>query len=485
VEHELVPGAPAPGLEVMAPREPTLAGWGNLPVPGRERRGEDLAALTRGAVLSRGLGRSYGDAALPPAGQREVVGTRRADRILAFDPGSGVLRAEAGLALRALHRALLPHGWFAPVVPGTEEVTLGGMVAADVHGKNHHRAGSLGRHVRALWLRTADQRVLRCSRQEEPELFRATLGGMGLTGHLLEVELVLERVPSPWICCETRRFARLAPLVDALREASVRWPFTVAWLDCLASDPALGRGVLFCGRWCEPDEAPRERPAPPRALPHPPLAPGWLLSPPAVALFNRLYLLSRREGRRVVHPASFFYPLDRLPRWSRLYGRRGMTQHQCVLPGADAAAVTQLLHTVRAHGGACFLAVLKDFGEEGEGLLSFPRPGLTLALDFAVDARTPALVAAINREVLAAGGRVYLAKDAFTTAGDFAQMERERLPAFLSVCRRWDPEGRLRSRLAERLGLVPTGAGATPSTVERVASELAAAARGAASGPTP
>ena len=458
----------------------TLAGWGGQAVPGRERLGEDLAAVTRDAVLTRGLGRAYGDAALPPAGRSEVAGSRLADRILAFDPATGVLRAEAGLSLRALHAVLLPRGWSVPVSPGTQEVTLGGMVAADVHGKNHHRAGTIGRHVRALLLGVADGRVVRCSRDEEPELFRATLGGMGLTAHLLEVELALERIPSPWILAERYRFGSLAPLVEALREASRAWPFTAAWLDLLAPGEGFGRGVLHCGRWCEPGEAPAAPPASPRPLPAPPLAPGWLINPLSGRLFNTAYHWSQRPGRHVLPPGPFFYPLDRVQRWNRLYGRRGMIQHQCVLPDADATMLGRFLRVLRAAGGASFLVVLKDFGAEGEGLLSFPRPGLTLTLDFAVDGRTPALVAALNREVLALGGRVYLAKDAFTTAEDFAAMEGSRLAAFREVQRRWDPEGRLRSRQAERLGLLDAPPPRAPAA--RRPGSLAAAARAVAAG---
>jgi FAD/FMN-containing dehydrogenase len=429
----------------------TLAGWGGVSAPGCEVRSEDLAAVTRDAALTRGLGRAYGDAALPPPGVERVAGSRLADRILAFDPESGRLRAEAGLSLRALHRSTMPRGFFAPVSPGTEEVTLGGMVAADVHGKNHHVAGTFGRHVEELLLRVGDGRIVRCSPHEEAELFWATVGGMGLTGHVLEVTFRLDRIPSSWILCETLRFPRLVPLVQALREASTQWPFTVAWIDCLAGGDALGRGVLQRGRWCGRDEAPA---APPRerfTLPVPFHAPSWLLNRGTATLFNDFFYATGFPGRRVVHPGQFFYPLDRVRDWSRLYGRRGMTQHQCVLPLAGADEVAAFLATVRRAGGRPFLAVLKDFGAEGSGLLSFPRPGLTLALDFAVDAQTPALVAALNRHVRELGGRVYLAKDAFTTAVDFAALEGERLARFQQVRRRWDPEVCIRSRLSTRL----------------------------------
>ena len=196
---------------------------------------------------------------LPPPGATAVAGSTRADRILAFDPESGRLRAEAGLSLRELAWFFLPRGWFPPVVPGTQYVTLGGMVAADVHGKNHHVAGTFGRHVTALRLLTASGEVVTCSRTHEPELFRGTLGGMGLTGHILDVELTLVRIPSPWIVQETQRLANLEALLDGLNASARAWPHTVCWLDALAAGDALGRGVLMRGRWAEPGERPRSR----------------------------------------------------------------------------------------------------------------------------------------------------------------------------------------------------------------------------------
>ena len=207
------------------PHEPyrtTFSGWGRYPVlEGLEIKAEDLHRSTENACLCRGLGRSYGDSSLPPGDDRPVVGTTLADRLLAFDPQSGVLRAEAGLSLLELNRLLLRRGWFVPVSPGTQFVTLGGMVASDVHGKNHHVDGCFGRHVRSLSLRVADGRIIECSDQRERELFRATIGGMGLTGHILEVEFQMRRIPSPWIWGETERIPNLDAMIAGLKEALV------------------------------------------------------------------------------------------------------------------------------------------------------------------------------------------------------------------------------------------------------------------------
>jgi FAD/FMN-containing dehydrogenase len=313
---------------------PQLSGWGRLPVPGREIRSEDLAGVARSRPLTRGLGRSYGDASLPPAGALEVAGSALADRLLAFDPETGVLRAEAGLSLREILRLFLPRGFWPPASPGTAFVTLGGMVAADVHGKSHHRDGTFGRHVRSLRVLLADGRVVDCDRETHPGLFRATLGGMGLTGHILEVVLTLQRVPSAWIVEERRRYDGLDALLAALRAAAADWPYTVAWIDTLSSGNALGRGILFAGRWAEAGEAPLFPPPPRRRRRFPLDLPEWCLSPFAVRTFNALLFgtAPARAKRRLLSPEQFFYPLDVIEDWNRMYGRRGFTQYQCVLP---------------------------------------------------------------------------------------------------------------------------------------------------------
>ena len=433
--------------------KPQLAGWGGLSVPGRELRSERLEEVARGLPLTRGLGRSYGDSALPPPGVTAVAGSVRADRILALDPARARLRAEAGLSLRDLAWTLLPRGLFPPVVPGTQFVTLGGMVAADVHGKNHHVAGTIGRHVTGLRLLTAAGEIVDCSRQRSPDLFQATIGGMGLTGHLLELELALDRIPSPWILQETRRVAHLDETLAALAESARDWPFTVCWLDALASGRALGRGVLIRGRWAEPGEAPGTPPRPLRGPAVPFRLPGFALNDLSVRLFNAVYRASfpARLRRSVVHPQKFFWPLDAVRHWNRIYGARGFTQFQCVLPESERpGAVRRFLAEAARRGGSSFLCVIKDCGAEGEGLLSFPRPGVSVALDLPMRRDTRALVEALADVVLAEGGRIYLAKDAFVRADQFRAME-PRLAAFARARDRWDPERRLRSAQSVRL----------------------------------
>lgn len=422
-------------------------------MPGREVRSEQLAAVARGAVLTRGLGRSYGDSALPPPGETRVVGSTRADRILAFDASTGRLRAEAGLALGDLVWTLLPRGWFPPVVPGTQFVTLGGMVAADVHGKNHHVDGSVGRHVTALRLLCADGTIVDCSRESHPELFRATVGGMGLTGHLLEVELTMTRIASPWILQETERAAGLDALLEGLTSSTRSWPFTMAWLDALSGGERLGRGILYRGRWASAEEAPASAPQPLRRLAVPFRLPGWALNDLSVRLFNAVYARSvpARPRRSIVHPEKFFWPLDAIRHWNRIYGRRGFTQFQCVVPERERPGATRRLLTAAAgRGGSSFLCVLKDCGAEGEGLLSFPRPGISVALDLPLRADTRGLVEELADLVIAEGGRIYLAKDAFVRADQFRRME-PRLSDFEQVRAQWDPDQRLRSAQSVRL----------------------------------
>jgi FAD/FMN-containing dehydrogenase len=429
-----------------------LHGWGRAPVvDARELRSEDLDRATASTPLSRGLGRSYGDSSLPAPGDARVTGTVLADRILAFDPATGLLRAEAGFALEQLYRIFLPRGFFTPVSPGTQFVTLGGMVASDVHGKNHHREGCFGQHVTALRMRVADGRIVDATPTENADLFRATIGGMGLTGHILEVEVRLARIPSPWIWSESERVADIDEFVVALKAAAPLWPQTVGWIDCLSSGPRLGRGVLIKGRWATPDEAPADPPRPKRRLRVPVELPSGLINAWTVRAGNAvIYRMPFKDG--IVHPESYFYPLDFLHEWYRLYGRRGMTQYQCVLPdGAGVAgAARHFLEVLARHGGASPLCVIKDCGPEGTGVLSFPRPGISIAVDIPVRKGTQALIDALNDTVIGLGGRIYLAKDAFTRAEHFQKME-PRLAEFEAIRRRWDPERRFRSAQSVRL----------------------------------
>ncbi len=432
-----------------------LSGWGRIPVvEATERLSENLLPACREAVLTRGLGRSYGDASLPCQPGAIVAGSRLADRVLSFDKEAGVIRAEAGFRLSSLDGLVRPLGWTSPVCPGTSWVTLGGMVASDVHGKNHHVVGTFGEHVRALRMLVADGRVLDIGPDVEVELFNATLGGMGLTGHILEVEVQLKAIPSQWILMDEQPASDLDELILKLREASGEWPYTVAWVDALARGPSMGRGVVMAGRWAEASEAPAH---PPKVRPEfrlPVDLPSWALGRFTVKAFDEVFYHSHRlrPRRGIVHPVAFFYPLDACLDWNRMYGRSGLIQYQCVLPvDDDTTIVRRFFETLTAIGGASFLTVIKDCGPEGRGLLSFPRPGVSVALDLPMrGAATQSLVDALNELVIAAGGRVYLAKDALTRPEHLRAME-PRLDAFNAVRRKWDPDVRLRSALSVRL----------------------------------
>ena len=429
-----------------------LSGWGRAPVvPGREIRSENLRNATLNVPLTRGLGRAYGDAALPTKGDFRVAGSARADRIMGFDATSGQITAESGLSLDALYRTFLPRGFFTPVSPGTRFVTLGGMVAADVHGKNHHRDGCFGRHVSSITLRVADGRIISCSRTEHPELFCATVGGMGLTGHILDVTFRLTPVPSSWIVRESERIADIDQFIASLKAAGSAWPMTMGWIDCLSRGRNMGRGVLTRGCWASPEEAPKAFPFLRAPIPVPFTFPDGVLGPTAVRTFNRLYYHLPRRQREIVHPKAFFYPLDAIGQWHRMYGPRGFTQYQCVLPeSGGSGAARRFLELVARSDGASFLCVIKDCGLEGEGLLSFPKPGISIALDLAMRNDTQALIDSMNELVIAEGGRIYLAKDALSRPDHFAAME-PRLDHFLQVRRQWDPDGRIRSALSVRL----------------------------------
>jgi FAD/FMN-containing dehydrogenase len=328
-------------------------------------------------------------------------------------------------------------------------------VATDVHGKNHHRDGSFGGFVEALRLRVADGAPVVCGPVVEPELFRATVGGMGLTGLITDVTFRLRPVESPWMIVESRAVPDLDAMIEGLRESAHDWPYTVGWIDGLARGRHLGRGILLRGRHARAFEAAARRPPRPRAVRVPFDAPAWLLNPALMRLFNALYYLRHRAGAgapHVVFHEAFFYPLDAIHDWNRLYGPRGFLQYQCVVPrAAGVPAVARLLERLAAAGAASFLAVIKDCGPVSAAYLSFPMEGTTLALDLPNRGpATEALVHALNADLIRAGGRVYLAKDAVTRAEDFARM-MPGLEHWKAVRERWDPGRRFRSALSVRL----------------------------------
>jgi len=438
-----------------SPKAPTtvVSGWGRQFAEAPEIVSEALERATKGAALSRGLGRSYGDASLPPDSTSPVVSTPLADRILNFDRTTGLIRVEAGFSLRELVRVFLPQGWFTPVSPGTQFVTVGGMVAADVHGKNHHREGTFGKHVRKLKMRVSDERIVDCSPTENADLFYATIGGMGLTGHILEVDFTLKQVSSPWLWLESERVPNIDAFITALREEAPRWPYTVGWIDCLSTGKSLGRGILMKSRWATAEEAPDKPPPLVHRKSVPFEFPGWVLNRFTARLFNALVYRKhwRKTKKGIVHPANSFYPLDAVWDWNRVYGKRGMTQHQCILPPESIPdAAHELLEVLVKNGGASPLCVIKDMGEEGQGLLSFPKPGITIATDLPVRPDTPELIAKLNAIVINCGGRVYLAKDQYTSREDFQAMQ-PRLDEFEAVRRKWDPAGQFKSAQSARL----------------------------------
>ncbi|MGO9831456.1 MAG: FAD-dependent oxidoreductase [Myxococcaceae bacterium] len=358
-------------------------------------------------LLPYGLGRSYGDVCLNPDGP--VLLTRGLRRFVSFDAESGVLRCEAGCTLGEVAELTLPKGWFPPVVPGTRFITVGGAVANDVHGKNHHRAGTFGRHVRALELLRSDGTRVVCGPSANAQLFRATVGGLGLTGLMTWVELQLASVPGPWMEVEAVPFSTLEGFAELAAASDKTHAYTVAWVDGLARGKASGRGIFFRGNHAA---ASGVLPAPRTWLSVPFDAPDALLSAPLLRAFNFLYRHWPRGGARRVSLWKFLHPLDAMGDWNRLYGSRGLLQHQSVVPGP--AGVAALLATASSSGQGSFLTVLKTFSDvPSPGLLSFPRPGWTLALDFPGRGEaTLALLEKLDAVVLAHGGRVYPAKDA-------------------------------------------------------------------------
>lgn len=444
-----------------------LSGWGNCPVercrvvrPGSRAA---LRAVVRAgrepSYIARGLGRAYGDAALNR--DRGVIVATGLDRFLAFDEESGILECEAGAALADILRHLLPRGYFVATTPGTKHVTIGGAIAADVHGKNHHVDGSFAGGVLDFRLLTASGEEITCSRSENPEVFWATVGGMGLTGVIIRARIRLRKVPSSYVAVDSRRARDLDQALECFAATDARYRYSVAWIDCLGGGRALGRSVVMLGNDAGADEVRRRLRVDPQALPArasrsvPFPLPGFALNPWSVRAFNALYYAAHPDRRTLVDYNTYFYPLDHVVHWNRIYGRRGFVQYQALLPPETSRrGLIALLEALARARRAPFLAVLKGSGAGNPGMLSYLHPGHTLALDIPNSGPDlPGFLARLDAILLEHGGRLYLAKDAMTTAENFAAMY-PRLAEFRAVKRRIDPAGRFASSQARRLRIV-------------------------------
>ncbi|GLW44967.1 oxidoreductase [Streptomyces sp. NBRC 14336] len=444
-----------------------VTGWGRTAPTNarviRPRTFEEAAAAVRGCGtrggIPRGLGRAYGDAAQNAGGA--VIDMTALDRVHAIDADGGTVLCDAGVSLHRLMQVLLPLGWFVPVTPGTRQVTVGGAIGADIHGKNHHVSGSFSRHVLSFELLTADGEIRTVSRGTP--LFDATAGGMGLTGLILTATLQLLPVETALMSVDTERAADLDDLMDRLTATDHHYRYSVAWIDLLARGAATGRAVLTRGDHAPLDALPTGTRAyrdplafRPARLPSPPaLFPEGLLTRRTVGLFNEFWYRKAPHARAgELQPISaFFHPLDGVPHWNRVYGRGGFVQYQFVVGHGQEEALRRIVRRISERRCPSFLAVLKRFGDADPGWLSFPVPGWTLALD--IPARLPGLGAfldELDEEVAAAGGRVYLAKDSRLRPELLAAMY-PRVADFRALRAEADPRGVFTSDLSRRLGL--------------------------------
>lgn len=441
-----------------------LSGWGNFPKLSTELLTPHKPGIVAGLIaerqglVARGRGRAYGDGAV---GTQFTVSSLGLNRMRAFDTATGLLTVEAGVTIGDILSVFIPRGFQLRAIPGTKFVTVGGAIAANIHGKNHHRDGGFDNVLESFRLALPGGETVHCSRTEHFELFKATLGGMGLTGIILDATIRLFPVETGWLRQETRIANNLGEAISQL-ENNASATYSVAWIDCLARGTSLGRSVIYLA-----DHATHHDkdvlnadvasfpPARSERASVPDLLPGWLLNRATVGAFNEAYfrLGAAREGKpSLMHWDQYFFPLDAIANWNRIYGRKGFVQHQCVIPLDRARAVlSDILDRVSRRGSVSFLAVLKQLGES-DGVISFPLRGYTLAMDFPVTDTLFAFLDEIDELVVAAGGRLYLAKDARQSRSTFEAGYSE-LQRFRDIRAQTGANKRLNSHLSTRLGI--------------------------------
>jgi len=449
-------------VSTAEPGQVKLSNWGNYPKPTVKfyefDNLETLRQLVTGTdnVIVRGNGRCYGDSALA----QNVISSLKYNKFLNFDAAAGVIRCQAGVILSELLEVAVPQGWFLPVTPGTKLITVGGAIASDVHGKSQHKAGNFSDHLIEMELMLADGRVVACSKENNAELFWTTCGGMGLTGVIINATMQLIPIETAYFNQESIKAANLSELMD-LFEESESWPYSVAWIDCLTRGKNMGRGILMRGDHARvsdlTSESQRRQPLtlkPKLKLNVPFSFPGFVLNSLTMRVFNSLYYhkqLSAREAA-VVDYNTFFYPLDFVANWNRIYGSRGFTQYQFILPKANGReGMHQILERITASGMVSFLAVLKLYGRQ-RGYLPFAMEGYSLALDFPIQAGLFEFLDELDQIVLAYGGRLYLTKDVRMSRDMFMQSYPS-VETFINHVKTINTDTKFRSLQSDRVGI--------------------------------
>lgn len=435
-----------------------ITNWNNYPVVEAREISFDyekeISSKLSQTSIPHGNGRCYGDASL----SSDVISTLRYDKVLAFDEVNGIITCQSGLLLSDLLQITVPRGWFLPVTPGTKFITVGGAVASDVHGKNHHVDGAFSRHVVSMSVLTGTGETLVCSATAHADLFWATCGGMGLTGIILEVKFRLKRINTAYIRQKQIK-ARNLDEIMALFEQNSMYTYSVAWIDCLKTGRNFGRSILMLGEHATVDEVNTDKVLLPKEkslVTVPFYFPSFVLNGLSVRAFNALYYAKnyKKVMDSVVHYDGFYYPLDSILGWNKIYGKKGFVQYQFVLPlGASKEGLIDILTRINRRGTGSFLAVLKLFGEQDD-LISFPMKGYTLALDFPIQPGLFAFLDELDEMVAGYGGRIYLSKDARMKSEIFWKTYPH-AGKFKEILRKFDPENRFVSRLAQRLTLKP------------------------------
>ncbi len=435
-----------------------IANWGNYPVIESNEEyfafEEQLLQILSGneTFIPRGNGRCYGDASLA----KNTISTLKFDKILSFDRQAGIFECQSGITLDNVLEVIIPAGWFLPVTPGTQFITVGGAVASDVHGKNHHIDGSFSKHILDMDIILASGETIFCSREINADLFEATCGGMGLTGLISRIRFMLKKINTSFIRQKQIKASNLEELINLFSEYR-HYTYSVAWIDCLKKGPHFGRGILMLGEHADLEDLNEKQKKAPLRVPvkrqinFPFNLPSWVLNAYTVKAFNFLFYTKnfKKEINNIIGYAAFFYPLDAILHWNRGYGKKGFVQYQFVLPLEAKKGLIEILRRISDKGLGSFLAVLKVFGKQ-ESIISFPKEGYTLALDFPVKTGLLEFLDELDQVVLQYGGRIYMSKDARMKPDIFWHSYPE-LKKFKDIIRKYNPEGRIRSVQSDRL----------------------------------